>query len=487
SAEAFAPRLGVALTLGTLALATVALGWHLGFRSPAAYLIFWILSGCAVVTAVRVVRSLFPWRGLADLTLRCAVVAFALIVASGFALGVARLLGPLYYLAIGVAALAGSLLLRARTRRSAIDSGNAPAYLAVVLVPIFAFIVATGLRESPQTLYDSLSYHLLFPARWLQEHRLFLIATPFSDDAQAYAPANGELFFLWLMAPFHGDLAARVGQLPFYLLIAVALYALCRRLGAMPARAAYVPAFFLLARPIVEQAVGADVDLVCWAMFLTSLYIGLVALDTNDPRDWALWGVTAGLYFGTKYVSLVYSPLVLVVPLLSGFRRQALWALPGLLAFAAPWYLRNWIVAGSPIYPSSITVAGVTIAQGAFTRAAMNASVFHTTDPKLLPVMLAHAFGTPLFLIWPPFAAIGAWAMRSATPRRDALLILAAPVAMVPLYWFGVPDNIDSRFLLPAAMLALVPFAFVFRANRAWNASMHVLLAAALLWLIVGR
>src|SRR6185312_15572436 len=106
-------------------------------------------------------------------------------------------------------------------------------------------------------------YHLFFPARWLQEHRLSIVATPFSDEAQAYAPGNGELFFLWLMIPFHGDLLARLGQLPFAVLGAIVLYALARRLGASRERAIYPPLFFLLSRPIVEQAIGANVDLVC--------------------------------------------------------------------------------------------------------------------------------------------------------------------------------------------------------------------------------
>jgi len=43
-----------------------------------------------------------------------------------------------------------------------------------VLVPILAFVVAAGLLQSPLTLYDSLSYHLFFPARWLQEQGVVL-------------------------------------------------------------------------------------------------------------------------------------------------------------------------------------------------------------------------------------------------------------------------------------------------------------------------
>src|SRR5438045_3901923 len=349
-------RAGAALVC---ALTSLLLGWSIGFRDLAAYVVFWALGASVGVSAMRIVRRLFPWRGLVDASVRGASIAFALVVGAG--------------------------CLRA--------------------------------------------------------------------------------------------LAARVGHRPCCLLIAAALYALARGLGAPPPPAAYVPACALLSRPIVEQAVGADVDLVCWSMLLTALYLGFVAIESNDAAEWALGGVVVGLYAGTKYVSLVYAP-VLVAQAAIGMRwkggratrsRAMLRALPGLLAFGAPWYLRNWIVAGSPIYPSSLTVAGVTLAPGAYTHAAMNHSLFHTTDPRLLPVMLAHAFGTPLILFWLPVAAIGGWAMASARPRREAWLLLAAPLVMIPLYWFAIPDYVDSRFMRPIALLALLPLAFVFRASRGWT------------------
>ncbi len=150
---------------------------------------------------------------------------------------------------------------------------------------------------------------------------LSIVATPFSDEAQAYAPANGELFFLWLMAPFHGDLAARVGQLPFYLLSGVALYALARRIGATPAHAIYAPALFFLSRPIVEQAAGADVDLICWSMFLTSILHRPCPPLTRTRDAIGFSGASAsGCTGGSKYVSLIYTPVFLLLPLLGGPR-----------------------------------------------------------------------------------------------------------------------------------------------------------------------
>src|SRR5262249_55052657 len=151
----------------------------------------------------------------------------------------------------------------------------------------------------------SLSYHLFFAARWVQDHAIAIIPTPFSDEAQAYAPGNGELFLAWLMLPFHGDFIARMGQWPLGLLGAATLYAIARRLGAEPAPAASPPVFFLLSRPVAEQAVGANVDLFCAALFLTSLYLTLVAVDRDTPSDWVLAGVSAGLYAGSKYLALV--------------------------------------------------------------------------------------------------------------------------------------------------------------------------------------
>jgi hypothetical protein len=64
------------------------------------------------------------------------------------------------------------------------------------------------------------------------------------------------------------------------------------------------------------------------------------------------------------------------------------WALPGIILCGLPWYLRNWVVAGSPIYPASLTVAGFTIARGAYTREAMNNSIFHATSVRLLPAII---------------------------------------------------------------------------------------------------
>lgn len=455
---------------------------------------FTVMVWSTLQAARRLEAHLFPSDTAIDRSIRVAVAAVALVVACMLLLGATSRLTV-----IGVVALQAAVLLAAWRLRSTgvspmgpgtrdapgVALSDLPVLPVAIVGGLLSFALAFAMTHAPLTLYDSLSYHLFFAARWVQDHAITIIPTPFSDEAQAYTPGNGELFFAWLMLPIHSDALARMGQFPFGLLAAVTLFALTRRLGAPASHAIYPAAFFLLSRPIVEQMMGADVDLLCAALFLTTLYLIVAAIELDRPADWALAGVSFGLFLGSKYLALVYTPVILLLVFAHGIRRRLLWALPTAAAFALPWYARNWLVAGSPIYPASLTVAGVTLARGAYDRAAMLNTVFHTTDLRLFPVMVAHAFGPPLALLWLPFAALGwiAMARRGWWPHGVLALV---PVLMAPLYWYVLPVNIDSRFLMPAIAPALLPLAFVFPQRRKWNAVVHAIYMVGMIWLVVG-
>jgi hypothetical protein len=464
-----------------------ALGWSGGYHSITPYVTFWLTGILVGMSSVRFERLAFPSGIRTDRIIRTVVIAFALIVLCGLLLGSAGWIGRAPYVAFFGSCFVVSLgFPLPRESPTPIDERppGSPIVFAII-APVLVFIVTVGIGHLPLR-YDSLNYHLYFPAQWLQAGRISIVPTPFGDEAPAYAPSNSELYFLWLMLPFHGDLLARIGQFPFYLLIALAQYALARRIGARPEHALYPAAFFLLARPIVEEAVGADVDLIFTALFVCAVYLGCIAVQTNARNDWIIWGASAGLCCGTKYVSLVYVPVLLVIALMGGLRLRALWAVPGVAVLALPWYVRNWSVAGSPIYPSSLTVAGRTLARGAFTHGAMINSFFHITDFRLFAVVAGHAFGTSLLLMLIPFAAIGTVTLLTKYPSRPARFLALIPIAMVPLFWFGVPDNTDARYVFPIAALALLPLAFAFRDDPRWNRTIELLYGAGLLWLIIG-
>ena len=481
-----------AISLACLAIAVI--GWPLGYHSPESFLRLWALSLFVGLSAARLARHVWPASDGVDAALRTATIAFALAVAGGMILGSLGWLAPapfLFFYAVVFGAV--WFLTRPATPAPAgVGASFSPSAIGVI-VAMLVLVVAMGMTHPPQA-YDSLNYHLYFPARWIQDGRLSIIPTPFGDEAPAYAPVNGELFFLWLMIPLHGDLAARIGQVPFYLLAGLALYGLARRLGAKPEHAIYTPAFFLLAKPVVDQAAGANVDLVCASMFLVSLFFIVRATDTDDTRDWLMAGVALGLYGGTKFVSLVFAPAFLLVLFWKSVHdgrwpsRRLAWALPGMLAFALPWYVRNWIVAGSPVYPASLSLGGLAIARGAFTRQAMLHSPFHTSTRQWLPLVVSviRAFDMALLLVALPFMAIGIVTLARRWRSWPVGVLLTVPILLVPLYWFGVPENVEPRFLTPLVGLALLPLAFAFGRRTGWNALVHGLYAAGMVWVVVG-
>jgi hypothetical protein len=489
--------LSAAISLACLAIAVI--GWPLGYHSPGAFLRLWLMALLVGIAAVRLERHVWPGADGLDAALRSAVIAFALIVAGGMVLGGLGWVAPTPFLLLDAAAFGVVWLFTRSTApptATGLTTSSVPFVSLSALAAIAAMLVlviAVGMTHPPQA-YDSLNYHLYFPARWIQDGRLSIVPTPFGDEAPAYAPVNGELFFLWLMVPLHGDLVARIGQVPFYLVAGLTLYALARRLGARPEHAIYTPAFFLLAKPIVDQATGANVDLVCSSMFLVSLYFTIRAIDTEERRDWVMAGVALGLYGGTKFVALVFAPAFLVLLIWKSVadRRRpspgAFWALPGLLAFALPWYLRDWIVAGSPVYPAGLALGPITIARGAFGRAAMLHSPFHvgTSDWLALIVSVIHAFDLALLLVALPFVVIGVTSLARRWRAWPVGVLLVVPLLLVLLYWFGVPENVEPRFLAPFVGLALVPLAFAFGRHAPWNGLVHGLYAAGLVAIVVG-
>ena len=163
-----------------------------------------------------------------------------------------------------------------------------------------------------------------------------------------------------------------------------------------------------------------------------------------------------------------------------------MWAIPGVLLLGAPWYVRNWIIAGSPIYPSSLAVDGVTIARGAFSHAALTHSAFHSTDVRVLMLSSFHAFGITLLAIWVP-AAIAAIVLAVRSRRWwPTGFVLAVTAMMLPLCWIGVPDNADSRFVLPVVVVAMSVFALPFTNLRRWNGIVAVFYLVGLAFVLSG-
>ena len=377
---------------------------------------------------------------------RVAVWAFATLVVLQAGLGAAgwlRAAGPLA-IGLGLAAVISRIALRDRFARSperapltAADVGLAGALAAAMAIRLQA-----GLHKR-LFLYDTLSYHLHVPARWLADGRLTIVPAVFGDPSSAYAPSNLELWFAFLMAPLHSDYLASVGQLPFAALGALAVAAAAREAGARREAALGGALVFLLVPEIWQQARTAMTDLGMAALLLASLPFLVRLRRQARPADLLAAGAALGLAIGTKYAaaSLALPFLVAVGVAATRVRPRApamLAAAAILLATGGFWYVRNLIVTGNPWYP--VATLGL---PGLYDRAAMRAWDYHLAVGDLGPL------GEMLGAAGLGFGAAAVAAFARARPPLEAALALV----VVAIFWFVIPYQ-ESRFLMAGFGLA---------------------------------
>ncbi len=328
---------------------------------------------------------------------------------------------------------------------------------------------------SPPVSWDAMTYHLYFPARWLQEGRLFHVPTVFSDNAAAFAPQNGALFFAWQMALSRRDALIDVAQLFVLGILALALYLLCRRLaiGRQPAALAALTLAWL--PPIRLWTWSANVDVFMIAFWLASLYWQLRYWRRPAGATLAAAGLAGGLAAGTKalglpLVTMTLLPLVWVLVRRARFRHFGLLAVTTVIG-GGWWYLRNLWLYGNPLFPLEISVGGWTLA-GAYDGAAVRAGEFHlpAAGAVMRTVVAQFGAGTCSLMVL-GIVILGAVALRGALPRARhrrrivgaAGLVVTLAVAWTGFFVFVVPHNDQPRFLIPALVLSLVGWALVLR------------------------
>lgn len=375
-------------------------------------------------------------------------------------------------------------------------SPNEPArWQEIAAVGLFGWAVLMFLLPSlllpVKVVSDGPIYHLYFAARWWRAGELILVASPFGESAATYFPANGDLWFAWLMTGWGGDRLAKVGQGPFLLMAMVAAIGCARELGASRASTLIAASLFGTLSPLIYFAFEPNVDIIFIAGYMTAAYFFLkFARRDGDWIALMLGGLAAGESLGTKSIGLVFIPplglaaLWLVARRAGSIRRAALLALgllASVLATSGFWFARNAILTGNPFYPLRVQLGGTTLLQGWYGPEAMRASVHYIAaadwralvdtlvvvlDPRLVPLWLA--------------AVLGAWAAsrRAGDDSAGWVRVFAAGVVLnVALYWLFIPYRTQQRFMLQAFGLAVVPLARLLDRRR-WLRALAVALLA---------
>jgi 4-amino-4-deoxy-L-arabinose transferase-like glycosyltransferase len=260
---------------------------------------------------------------------------------------------------VGVAAcvLAGTttLSLPRRIHGAWTELADGIGSLGLILLAGVAVILVV-LSLGPAADYDSLMYHLEIPSQFLDRGRIFV------PDGNLHVSFVGMFQFLYLpMLALGSPEACSLLNAAFGVFLGLGAFCLADRFfsGAV-ARLTFF--LFWGSAMVLLVAATPKVD-VTLALYLLLGHLALMKAWRGEEMDvvWlVLGGVLLGMAIGIKHLGLAY--LAALVPVLvwttwrmdasEGNRIGALGILGlAVLAGAAPWLVKNWVLLGGPFYP----------------------------------------------------------------------------------------------------------------------------------------
>ena len=351
-------------------------------------------------------------------------------------------------------------------------------FISFLLVWVALILGPRSFLNAVKVVSDGPIYHMYFATRWWQEGRIFWIPTPFGESAATYFPANGDLWFTWLVASWGGDRFARIGQVPFLISSCTVVYALGRQLRCSKVGAYLAAAWVATLYPLALFSFEPNVDTIFIAGYLTSVYFitGYIRGESGW-KSLVLGGLSAGLAFGTKPTAIVFvPPWLLIASVLILKKRESghrFWKLLGFWgAFLLPsgfWMLRNGLATANPWYPLHLELFGRVLLKGWFTTDSMKHSPYYipmsewrafvdimiaVLDPRLTPIWLAVVCSLGFL-----------WKYRSSeteSPRSAALWIGMLGCLNLAIYWVIIPYRSQQRFMLHGLALLAIPLARLF-------------------------
>ncbi len=443
--------------------------------------------GLTAGAARRLASRVLPADSSSEGLLRAILAAVVIAVSSVAVLGLAGVLVP-----AAILAAAALWYLAARALPAAPPSAGTegvpwprairwPAVLTGLLV---ALDVAAFLPASPVD-WDAATYHLHLPGRWLQEGRLFHVPTPFSDNAAAFAPHNGAVFFTWQMALSGRDAVVNVSQLLCLAFLGLALYRIGQLLGAARGPAAMAALTLPWLAPIRRWTYSANVDVFMVAFAFGALYWALCYRRDAERPAIVAGGLAAGLTAGAKTLGLPLAALATLPAVWAAARRRRFADL-GIFGACALfsggwWYLMNLWRYGNPLFPVKLSL-GLLELPGAYGPAAIRAGEFHLGSALEVAAGVLDRYGAATCLLM--VLGLLALAWRSAGDLRQGggeqghapLHLLLQALAWAAFFVFVVPHNDQARFLLPALAAGLAGWALALdRAGRVSPAAAHLL------------
>jgi hypothetical protein len=244
---------------------------------------------------------------------------------------------------------------------------------AMLFAPVLAAITAVAwmwphlVDATRLWIWDDYTYHMVYPALWLQERAIAAVTPAHAFTMQAWYPMSAGVVATWFIVPFsaaRGDSLAWVSLTgPVYAGIVISGAAeLAGRLGSRPfAWAIPVVLFATSQRTSVMASSFSDADLALAAALFGALAFAIPRSVDESARVIAIdaWYAASltGLAVGVKASAVPTAIIVLLVMVLRARRRVAtrivaIFAVSWIV-MAGYWYARNVVHTGNPVYPAA--------------------------------------------------------------------------------------------------------------------------------------
>lgn len=281
---------------------------------------------------------------------------------------------------------------------------------------------------TPPFEYDELEYHLGSISEYHKAGRIIFLPHNFYSNL----PQLTEM--LYLLIP---DIAAKMLHWCFGVLSATAIYAVAEKLWSR--RVGLLAAALFYCMPYVQDlSQTARIDLA--TAFYATLAFGGVLLAYDGTQWVRLAAITAGMAVATKWTAIP----VVVFPCVAGLlmaRRFSLWFALG----PVPWLVKNWLLAGNPVYPLWSNSVHWTAEQAAVFAAKHYPHGISQFFERLWHYSFVEPGALPILLMTAPLALL----VRGNNRLRRAGLLFGAAY----LCWFAFTFR-PWRFLFPAFPLA---------------------------------
>jgi hypothetical protein len=207
---------------------------------------------------------------------------------------------------------------------------------------------------APTIRFDALSYHLGVPSIYVRAHGMVPVPEDYASFWVHYAEMLYTLALVLAGQPLPGLI-----HLIFGLLTAGLTFCLGRRL--LGYRQGLLAAVLLFSAPIVSYETGtAYIDLIVTFYVFSTIITGMLWWTDQNPRWLILCGVFLGFSIGMKVSTLplllpfifVMATLLVVYQKFSPALIRSLLhiSIPAIL-IASPWFIRDYLWSGNPIFP----------------------------------------------------------------------------------------------------------------------------------------